>query len=313
MMDTMENKQMRGRCLYTPKGAAREYAAVGCNFYRGCPHGCAYCYNRRGITSGTLGGDRPVLMDKFTGMKNRPKSYACLKPEDYAFHCFRQEMAKDLGYLRKAGIFLSFTTDPMCEECFTLTWRAADYATACGVPVRILTKSAEYSFVRKALMLALPHERRHLVSVGFTLTGRDDMEPHAGRNAERIESMRWFHGNGFRTFASIEPVVDFDSSLAMIREATECCSLFLIGLMSGVRKGILRQTGMSEVRKGYYDRQECARFVLQTYALLESSPLRPKVYWKESVRRLMKDDALTMSRIMYADNSLNREDYIWDN
>ena len=35
--------------------------------------------------------------------------------------------------------------------------------------------------------------------------------------------------------------------------------------------------------------------------------------WKESVRRLMKDDALTMSRIMYADNSLNREDYIWDN
>ena len=45
----MNEKTLNGKCLYTPGGAAREYAAVGCNFYRGCPFQCSYCYNRKGI------------------------------------------------------------------------------------------------------------------------------------------------------------------------------------------------------------------------------------------------------------------------
>jgi len=30
--------------IYTPKGRAREYAALACNVYRGCDHQCVYCY-----------------------------------------------------------------------------------------------------------------------------------------------------------------------------------------------------------------------------------------------------------------------------
>ena len=30
--------------IYEPKGAAREYAPLAVNLYRGCLHGCAYCY-----------------------------------------------------------------------------------------------------------------------------------------------------------------------------------------------------------------------------------------------------------------------------
>jgi len=31
--------------IYEPKGAAREYAELALNVYRGCVHRCIYCYN----------------------------------------------------------------------------------------------------------------------------------------------------------------------------------------------------------------------------------------------------------------------------
>jgi len=30
--------------IYEPKGMALEYAPLACNLYRGCQHGCRYCY-----------------------------------------------------------------------------------------------------------------------------------------------------------------------------------------------------------------------------------------------------------------------------
>ena len=32
------------RVVYEPKGRAREYSELACNLYRGCVHGCRYCY-----------------------------------------------------------------------------------------------------------------------------------------------------------------------------------------------------------------------------------------------------------------------------
>ena len=34
----------RLRVIYESKGAAREYAAKAVTLYRGCGHGCIYCY-----------------------------------------------------------------------------------------------------------------------------------------------------------------------------------------------------------------------------------------------------------------------------
>lgn len=33
---------IKGKALYTTKGAALEYGRIGCNFYTGCPHEGAY-------------------------------------------------------------------------------------------------------------------------------------------------------------------------------------------------------------------------------------------------------------------------------
>ena len=185
----MEEINLNGKCLYTPKGAAREYAAVGCNFYRGCPYGCAYCYNKRGVASGMLGGDSPVLMSKFTNIGARAKKYAHFEAEYYAFSCFTGEVTRNLSLLMDTGIFFSFTTDPMCLECFPLTWSAVNFAVGMGIPVRILTKNARYNMVQMAMISNVPCDLRKKVSLGFTLTGRDDMERGASKNIERVQRM----------------------------------------------------------------------------------------------------------------------------
>ena len=79
--------------------------------------------------------------------------------------------------------------------------------------------------------------------------------------------MRILHERGFKTFASIEPIVDFDSSLRMINETIGFCDLYKIGLMSGVKKE-------------YYDPKKGKEFFLDVTSKAVDHDLR--IYWKES-------------------------------
>lgn len=272
----MEEKVLNGRCLYTPKGAAREYAAVGCNFYRGCPYQCRYCYNRRGWTAAVMGVDHAVLENEFTNVEKRPKKYRALTGEEYAFLRFQQEVFKWQDYLRQTGIFFSFSTDPLCPDAFDLTRLCARYATKeFGIPVKVLTKNADFSAQQMLWLDMVPIGRRQLIAFGFTLTGRDDWEPYASKNIERVRMMRVLHDMGYKTFASIEPIVDFESSLSMIASCVKFCDQFLIGLMSKPPKDLYQYgTGITF---------HANRFFRNVYHLQQSHHLN--IYWKESVRR----------------------------
>lgn len=61
----------------------------------------------------------------------------------------------------------------------------------------------------------------------------DELEPGASTNSERIEAVKILHADGFKIWASIEPIVDFQSATDMILKAALWCDLFKIGLMSG--------------------------------------------------------------------------------
>ena len=67
--------------------------------------------------------------------------------------------------------------------------------------------------------------KRDMIAFGFTLTGRDDMEPNASPNVERQLAMKHLHAHGFRTWASIEPIVDLESSLDVIMHTLDYCDL----------------------------------------------------------------------------------------
>lgn len=69
--------------------------------------------------------------------------------------------------------------------------------------------------------------------LGFTLTGHDELESNASSNSDRIEAMKILHEGGYKTFASIEPIVDLKGSLSMINSTVGFCDLYKVGLLSG--------------------------------------------------------------------------------
>ena len=276
----MEEFVLNGACLYTPGGAAREYAAVGCNFYRGCPFQCSYCYNRKGLTAKVNGLPYALLEDSFTKVAKRPKKYQDLSPEDYAMIVFKREVEKWYDHLIKHGIFFSFSTDPLSSASASLTTKAAFYAAQRGIDVKILTKNAGTTSAIFRPLMTFSHNSH--IAIGFTLTGRDDMESNAPSNGERIETLKMLHQWGMRTFASIEPIVDFDSSFRMIEATADFCDQHLIGLMS------------SRKANGFepYDLSQCDAFLHKTALLAMNKGM--KVYWKDSIRK-------------FADNSFNQK------
>ncbi len=129
-----------------PVSPAREYAAVGCNFYRGCPFQCSYCYNRKGLTAKVNGLPYTYLKEAFSKTSRCSKIYQDMKATDYALAVFKKEVAKWYEHLLKHGIFFSFSTDPLSDETAELTTKAALYAAKLGIDVKIYWKDS----IRKA-------------------------------------------------------------------------------------------------------------------------------------------------------------------
>lgn len=228
-------KEINGKVLYTPKGAAREYAQVGCNFYTGCPHGCEYCYLKRGVLSKSLGG-KEVRLKK------------CLVNADGAISTFYKEMKENLSTLRETGIFLSFTTDPLIEETRDMTLMAIRACSHEHIPVWVLTKDATFTSDKISMsgLISMNAQLREAIHFGFTLTGRDDMEPYASTNEERIRAMEIMHNLGYPTFASVEPVIDWDSTTRVVINSLGVCDEYRIGLRSGVKRSYYNDTEIAE-------------------------------------------------------------------
>ncbi len=211
----------KGKAIYRPAGKAGEYAEFACNFYNGCSNNCDYCYCKLGVRS-HVWSDKPTLKKQLIN-------------EDHALAVFIKEMNANLPELQKHGLFFTFTSDPMLPETIELTWAAVIQAITHEIPVKILTKRAD--FIDSDVLGLKYLEKKNLVAFGFTLTGHDELEPGASTNAERIEAMKKLHAAGFKTFASIEPIVDFESSARMIGASMDFCDLYKIGLMSGRKYG----------------------------------------------------------------------------
>lgn len=257
-----EDKIINGKALYTPKGAAMEYGRIGCNFYTGCPHECEYCYLKRGITGKALGGTE-VRLKK------------CFKDEADAAHILRNELDKHLEQCQRYGIFLSFTTDPLIEETRKMTAYTIIQARSCGISVWVLTKCSTFIYDEEfmATLECINPAVRKYIHFGFTLTGRDDMEPKANTNQDRIMAMRRMHLMGFSTFASIEPVIDWKSAERVVREAMKWCDHFKLGLRSGVKKD-------------YYNIAESGAAIQRIVSSVES--FGKTIYLKESTRKLLQ-------------------------
>lgn len=259
----MDEIKINGKAIYTTKGAAREYGRIGCNFYTGCPHECEYCYLKRGAPSKQLGG-------------NVVKLKKCFKDEADAIAKFKQDIERYKDVLRHTGVFFSFTTDPLIPETRKLTLMAMLEANKNSIPVYILTKNA--SFIHDAKFMErvvedLDGTFLDGVHWGFTLTGRDDMEPNASSNFDRIKAMQCMSSMGFKTWASIEPVIDWTHANMVVEMSLDCCDHYKIGLRSGVKKD-------------YYDLVRSGMWIDDLTQKITGACRT--VYLKESARKLLQ-------------------------
>ena len=103
------------------------------------------------------------------------------------------------------------------------------------------------------------------------------MEPFAPTNRQRVIQLQRHKEFGFHTWASIEPVIDFDSSFKMINQAMEAGVEHLkIGLL----------TRATKVVRGNYLILDCAEFIEKVANATKHSGVT--VYWKQSVYDLLR-------------------------
>lgn len=200
-------KPRSGSVVYEPKGAAREYAALACNVYKGCEHRCAYCY----VPEATH-----KTRDEFVTPAERKEFLARLEAD-----AAKVEPGQP--------VLLSFTTDvyqPFDVE-HGITREAIEILHRHGHRVSVLTKGGS----RALRDLDLFGEGD---SFGTTLTFDNDedsrhWEPGAALPGDRIETLRRFHEAGIKTWVSFEPVIDPRQTLDLIRHAAPFVDEFKVG------------------------------------------------------------------------------------
>lgn len=196
--------------IYAPRGQAGEYAPLATNPYRGCGHACAYCYVPR-----VLRLDRAVFD---AGAIEREK--------------FLDQLRREAAKYQSAGIreqvMLSFTTDPYHPGDHTLTRAVLIELQSAGLAICTLTKGGSRALGDIDLF------RPDRDAFASTLTSTDAAfskrwERGAALPDDRMAALKAFHDRGIFTWVSLEPTLDTESSLDIIKRTHEYVDLYKIG------------------------------------------------------------------------------------
>ncbi|MFA9217790.1 MAG: PA0069 family radical SAM protein, partial [Sphingomonadaceae bacterium] len=170
---------------------------VSLNPYRGCEHGCIYCFARP--THSYLGLS--------PGMDFESKIFAKVNAPEL----LRVELGK-AGYVPQA-IALGVNTDAYqpCERERRLTRRVLEVLQECEHPVGLITKSA---LIERDIDLLAAMAAKQQAAVAITLTTLDPaiartLEPRAAAPARRLRTIRTLTEAGIPVAVSIAPIIPF--------------------------------------------------------------------------------------------------------
>ncbi|MFT2211143.1 PA0069 family radical SAM protein [Rhizobium giardinii] len=165
------------------------------NPYRGCEHGCIYCFAR----------PTHAYMGLSPGLDFETKLYA--KPD--AAKLLERELAKP-GY-KVRPIALGTNTDPYqpIEKEWRIMRQVLEVLKACDHPVMIVTKSA---MVMRDIDLLAPMAEKGLAKVGLSVTTLDRklarlMEPRASTPSKRLEAIKALAEAGIPSTVMMAPVI----------------------------------------------------------------------------------------------------------
>lgn len=179
------------------------------NPYRGCEHGCVYCFAR----------PTHAYLNLSPGLDFETRLFAKVN----AAELLRRELARP-GY-RCETISIGANTDPYqpAEREWKVTRSILEVASECNQPVAIVTKNA---LVERDLDLLAPMASKGLAAVFISVTTLDReiarrMEPRASAPSRRIEAIRRLSAAAVPVGVMVAPVVPFltESEMERILEA----------------------------------------------------------------------------------------------
>jgi DNA repair photolyase len=198
--------------IYRPAGNAGEYAPLATNPWKGCGHGCKYCY-----------------VPLATHIDRNLFNEGAVLREGYM-----QRLVSDvLRHQHLSGgpneqIFITFSSDPFHLGDLEPTRRVMEMLRDGGLAFCTLSKGGQRAFP------FLSDYRPNRDAYACTLTTLDPAfslkwEPEAALPEDRIGMLKLFHDHGIFTWVSLEPTLDVQASLDLVRRTHEFVDLYKIG------------------------------------------------------------------------------------
>ena len=219
-MPKPEIREVRCKTLLRRLDFGRRELEYTANLYKGCTHGCVYCY-------------APSLVRD----ERRWGGFVDVKVNAPAM------LRKELREAAKAPVFLSSASDPYqpVEARYELTRRCLEELHASAFPVVILTRSP--LVLRDVDLL----KKMGWVRVGCSISTASDRlyEPGVPPLERRLETLRALADAGIMTWVSLAPVVPGIMTL----EVEELLSRLRDAGVGAVTPGLLRFQGYDASRE----------------------------------------------------------------
>jgi DNA repair photolyase len=183
------------------------------NPYRGCEHGCIYCYAR----------PTHAFLGLSPGLDFESKLY--MKPD--APDLLERELSARSYTPRLIAIGTNTDAYQPIERRYAIMRRVLEVLERAGHPVGIVTKS---HLVTRDIDILSRMASRKLVRVGISVTTLDPklartMEPRASTPARRLDALRALAAAGVPTTVMVAPVIPAinDAEIERILEAAAAC------------------------------------------------------------------------------------------
>lgn len=236
--------------IYEPAGRAREYSPLALNYFKGCDHGCKYCYV-------------PNILGRFNAKYQHEN---VISPTEFKQ---LEQSAKKMQGIDKQ-ILLSFTGDPYCHAENGETRKVLEILNFYGHKVAILTKNPEKAIKDIDLFLAFGER----IKIGSTLTFRNEndslqWESGAATPDSRINGLKLFSEHGVKTWASFEPVIYPNQSLQLLIDVVSFIDHVKIGKINNY-KGLDKQI-------------DWTKFIFDAVRILRESNMNDRFYVKKDL------------------------------
>lgn len=171
--------------------------SVSLNPYRGCEHGCIYCFARPSHS--------------YLGLSPGLDFESRLVAKVNAAELLRRELARPSYVPEHIAIGVNTDAYQPCERERRITRQVLEVLSECHHPVGLITKSA---LIERDIDLLAPMAARQLACAAITITTLDPaiartLEPRAAAPARRLRTIETLARAGIPVSVSVAPIIPF--------------------------------------------------------------------------------------------------------